>query len=173
MRHSFFHQAEAVGGWPAPASLRPDPLHTRHRAHGQALVEMALAMGVLLLFVLGGLDCLQLLMTNYTVSQAVRAAAHQAALIGGPDGQNGSWGALPHPSGTVAETARVILDSGMVTTSANATITVTCTGTPCRRYDPISVRIQYKDDVWAPFPGVFREVTADLSAVRLAEKDRQ
>src|SRR5437868_15056781 len=110
MRYRFFHQAGMVEGWRGPASPPPAPLHTRHRARGQALVEMALAMGVLLLFLLGGLDCLQLLMTNYTVSQAVRAAAHQAALIGGPDGQNGSWGALPHPSGTVAETARVILD---------------------------------------------------------------
>ena len=156
-----------------PASPRPPALRTRHRARGQALIEMALAMGVLLLFVLGGLDCLQLLMTNYTVSQAVRAAAHQAALIGGPDGQNGSWGEGTHPSGAVAETARVILDSGMATHSTNATITMSCARTPCRRYDPISVRIQYRDDVWAPFPGVFREVTADLSAVRLAEKDRQ
>lgn len=112
-------------------------------------------------------------MTHYTVSQAVRAAAHQAALIGGPDGQNGSWGALPHPTGTVAETARVILDSGMVTNSRSATITMSCARTPCRRYDPISVRIQYRGEVWAPFPGVFREITADLSAVRLAEKDRQ
>jgi hypothetical protein len=137
------------------------------------MVEMAIVIGVLLLFILGGLDCLQLLMTNYTVSQALRASAHQAALIGGPDGQSGAWGAVPHPSGSVAETARVILDSGMATDSRRATITVMCARTPCRRYDPITVRITYRDAVWAPFPGVFNEVTADLSATRLAEKDSQ
>lgn len=150
---------------PAPGS--------RALAPGQAMVEMAIVMGVLLLVILGGLDCLQLLMTNYTVSQAVRASAHQAALIGGPDGHNGSWDSAPHPTGSVAETARVILDSGMVTDSRKATITVTCARTPCRRYDPITVRIQYHDRVWAPFPGVFTDVTADLSATRLAEKDSQ
>src|SRR5438045_3615537 len=70
-------------------------------APGQALVEMALALGIILLVILCGLDLLQIVMTQYTVSQAVRAAAHQAALIGGPDGANGSWGASgPQPSGS-------------------------------------------------------------------------
>lgn len=144
-----------------------------HQRCGQALVELALCMGVLLLLVLGGVDCLQVVMTNATVGQAVRAAAHQAALIGGPDGQDGSWGEAPLPTGTVATTAEGILQNGMVTTPANATITVTCARTPCRRYDPITVRIQYRDAVWAPVPGVFREVVVDLSATRLAEQDRQ
>lgn len=173
MKHPLFRREGVVGGWCRSASPPLPPLRRRSRTHGQALVEMALAMGVLLLFTLGALNCLQLMMTQYTVSQAVRAAAHQAALIGGPDGQNGSWdGEGGLPSGTVAETARVILDAGMVTDSTHSTITVTCARIPCRRYDPITVRIRYRDDVWAPFPGVFREVHADLSAVRLAEKDR-
>src|SRR6266511_4909389 len=89
-------------------------------------------------------------MTYDPSSQAVRAAAHQAALIGGPDGQNGSWGDGAHPSVTVAATARVILDSGMVTNSRMATITVMCARKPCRRYDPITVRITYQDAIWAP-----------------------
>src|SRR6266545_6752660 len=88
---------------PTPVSHLPSP--------GQAMVEMAIVIGILLLVILGGLDVLQIQMTQYTVSQAVRAAAHQAALIGGPDGQNGSWGDGARPSGTVADTARVILDS--------------------------------------------------------------
>jgi TadE-like protein len=139
---------------------------------GQALVEMALVIGILLLVILGGLDGLQIMMTQYTVSQAVRAAAHQAALIGGPDGTNGAWGDGAHPSGTVADTARVILDSGMVTDSTKATITVSCARTPCRRYDAITVRITYQDAVWAPL-GPFQAAHADLSATRLAEKDAQ
>lgn len=171
MLRSFFYDEEAGARRSASAVVRRRG--RRARDGGQAMVEMALVIGILLLVILGGLDCLQVMMTQYTVSQAVRAAAHQAALIGGPDGQNGSWGDGSHPSGAVAEAARAILDSGMVTDSTKATITVTCARTPCRRYDPITVRIQYRDDVWAPFPGVFSQVTADLNATRLAEKDQQ
>jgi hypothetical protein len=173
MLHSFFFQDTKVKGCPGPARASATRSTRRQRTDGQAMVEMAIVLGVLLLVILGGLDCLQLLMTNYTVSQAVRASAHQAALIGGPDGSNGSWGNTTKPTGTVAETARVILDSGMATDSRNATITVTCARTPCRRYDPVTVRITYREPVWAPFPGVFSEATADLSATRLAEKDAQ
>ena len=167
MLHSFFFDDSAV----LPVT-RSQKTRTRQRARGQAMVEMALVIGILLLVILGGLDGLQIMMTQYTVSQAVRAAAHQAALIGGPDGQNGAWGSGTRPSGTVADTARVILDSGMVTDSTKATITVSCARTPCRRYDPITVRITYQDAIWAPI-GSFQWAKADLSATRLAEKDAQ
>jgi Flp pilus assembly protein TadG len=152
---------------------------TRSSAHpfrprrGQALVEMALVIGIVLLVILGGLDGLQILMTQYTVNQAVRASAHQAALIGGPDGSNGNLQTSgTHATGTVAETARTILNSGMVTSANNATITVTCVRNPCRRYDAITVRITYQTGIWAPL-GPFKLVKADLKAIRLAEKDRQ
>jgi hypothetical protein len=82
----------------------------------------------------------------------VRAAAHQAALIGGPDRQNGSWGDGARPSGTVADTARIILDSGMVTNSSNATVSVACARTLCRRYDLITVRITYDLGTDRPIP---------------------
>lgn len=143
------------------------------RSRGQALVEMALVFAVLLLLIFGGIDVLQNQMTQYTVSQAVRAAAHQAALIGGPDGRSGGWGGAAPPTGTVAETARLVLDSGMTARSRYAAIAVTCARTPCRRYDPITIRITYREPVWAPLPGLFSEVAADLSATRLAEKDAQ
>ena len=172
MLYSFFYQDGAIGEWKMSATPPSPHPRRRDRARGQAMVEMALVIGILLLVILGGLDGLQIMMTQYTVSQAVRASAHQAALIGGPDGQNGTWGDGARPSGTVAETARVILDSGMVTDSRKATITVTCARIPCRRYDPITVRIQYRDDVWAPI-GPFKTVSADLGATRLAEKDGQ
>ena len=136
------------------------------------MVEMALVLLVLLLLILGGIDGLQMLLTHYTVSQAVCAAAHQAALVGGPDGANGTWGVGTHPSGTVAETARLILDSGMVTSASKATITVSCAHTPCRRYDPITVRLVYQDTVWVPI-GPFEPISFNRSATRLAEKDAQ
>ena len=94
--------------------------------------------------------------------------------MGGPDGANGTWAESgQHPAGTVAQTARTILDAGMVTDATKAAITVSCARTPCRRYDPITVRIQYKDTVFAPFPGVLSDVHADLSATRAAEQDSQ
>jgi hypothetical protein len=137
------------------------------------MVEMALVLGILLLLILGGLDGLQILMTQYTVNQAVRASAHQAALIGGPDGVNGSLGLSgTHATGTVADTARAVLNSGMTTSAENASITISCLRNPCRRYDAISVRITYQSPIWAPI-GVFKLVKADLSATPLAEKDRQ
>ena len=60
----------------------------------------------------------------------------------------------------------------MMTDADNATIAVTCTRNPCRRYDPITVRITYQADIWAPI-GPFKLVKADHSATRLAEKDDQ
>jgi hypothetical protein len=132
------------------------------------MIEFALVLGVLLLLILGAIDGLQILMTNYTVSQAVRAAAHQAALIGGPDGSSGN---IAKSGGTVAETARLVLDSGMATQADKAWITVACP-TPCRRYSPITVTIQYHDDIWAPI-GPFDTVQVQLSTTRAAEKDQQ
>jgi Flp pilus assembly protein TadG len=171
MLHSFFHQEHARRGRHQVA--RPRRANARRRTRGQAMVEMALVMTILLMVILGGIDGLQILMTQYTVNQAVRASAHQAALIGGPDGTNGSLRTSgSHATGTVADTARVILDSGMLTEASNATITVTCTRNSCRRYDPITVRITYQADIWAPI-GPFKLVKADHSATRLAEKDDQ
>ena len=170
MLRSFFTE-RARESWLAPAS--PRPARPTQQVRGQALVEMALVIGIVLLVILGGIDALQILTTQYTVSQAVRASVHQAALVGGPDGQNGSWGADGgHPTGTVAETARVILDSGMLTNASKATITVSCSTKPCRRYSAITVRITYQDDLWAPL-GPFQTVQADLRATRAAEKDQQ
>src|SRR5215813_9984515 len=117
------HQRSRCVGFPNPEPRTLNPI----QVSGQALVEMALVMGILLLVILGGLDGLQILMTQYTVNQAVRASAHQAALIGGPDGANGSLKTNgTHATGTVAETARTILNSGMMTNTDDATITVTC-----------------------------------------------
>src|SRR5215217_5038367 len=95
---------------------------------GQSLVEFALVLGVLLMLILGGIDTIQILMTQYSVNQAVRAAAHQAALIGGPDGSSGNVAtSAKSAQNTIAKTAELVLDSGMTTSAGKATITVTCT----------------------------------------------
>jgi TadE-like protein len=162
--------------WPA-ASARQG---RRGKQAGQSLVEFALVVGVLLAIILCGIDAIQILVTQYTVNQAVRASAHQAALVGGPDGSDGNVAtATNSPQNTIARTAQLVLDSGMTTSADKATITVTCTNpqtgavrNPCRRYDAVEVRIQYLDEVWAPFL-MFDQVRADHRTTRAAEKDQQ
>jgi hypothetical protein len=142
---------------------------------GQARTEMSLVIMILLLLVFGAISTLQIMMAQYTVAQAARAAAHQAALLGGPDGPDGN---LAEVSGRIAETARLILDGGLGTSAAHASIQVACrdaegrTPARCRRYDAITVRIRYEDELWAPI-GVLDRVRADVSATRAAEQDQQ
>ncbi len=138
------------------------------RKSGQAMVEFAMVLGILMLLIFGAICALQILMTQYTVAQAARTAAHQAALIGGDDGTNG----------TVRSIARTILDGGMGTSSSNATISIICRDaggrlvTQCRRYYSITVRVEYIDTPWVPI-GPFTQVHADISATRAAERDQQ
>lgn len=141
----------------------------------QSIVEFVLVLGLFIALVFGAIAAIQIAMTNFTVAQAARAAANQAALIGGADG---STGALPvriaDATGTVATTARQILDSGMTTRGhgTNATISVACATKPCQRYAPIVVSISYPDRVWVPI-GSFNTFTAVSSATRTSEQDRQ
>ncbi|MEN9935029.1 MAG: hypothetical protein RLZZ387_1608 [Chloroflexota bacterium] len=139
------------------------------------MVELAVVLMILMLLVFGAITTMQILMTQHTVAQAVRAAAHQAALLGGPDGPGGVLSTAP---GEVAEAARQIIDGGMGTSSERATITVSCSDASgrataqCRRYNAITVRIQYDDAPWAPV-GPFERVRADFSATRATEQDQQ
>jgi TadE-like protein len=55
----------------------------RGRRVGQAMVELTLVIGLFMLLILGLVSVGQVLLANYTVSQAARAAAHQAAIAGG------------------------------------------------------------------------------------------
>lgn len=124
---------------------------------GQSMVELALALGILLLIVFGGIAVIQVLLTNYTVERAARAAAHQAALDGG-------W------TVQAQTTAAAVLDGAPWTSGGKRTIGGGCSG-PCRRYSPIAVAITYTDVLWAPVP-FFSNVTAQARAVRAAEQDQ-
>jgi hypothetical protein len=64
MLHSFFYDDTATK--PATLSSRTA---AGQRAYGQAMVKMAIVIGVLLLVILGGLDVQQIQMTHYTVSR--------------------------------------------------------------------------------------------------------
>ena len=153
--------------------LRHSPSTRRRR--GQSLVELAIVLPVLVLLVFGSIAAIQIAMANYTVTAAARAAANQAALIGGADGTTGSTAvAVPTATGTIAQIVRSTLDGGMGTRSTNtgATITVTCASTPCKRYQPITVTLVYTDAVWVP-AGPFKAFTARASFTRSSEQDRQ
>jgi len=125
------------------------------RRRGQSLVEFALALPILLLLVFGGINGLQSAMTHYLVAWAAREAANQAALDGG--------------TGTAAQRmAQTILDNG-ITRADKAKITVGCEGA-CRRYQPITVAIEYNDSVWVPL-GPWNTITVSRRAVRASERD--
>ncbi|MEN9935952.1 MAG: hypothetical protein RLZZ387_2531 [Chloroflexota bacterium] len=148
-----------------------------HHTPGQSIVEFALVLPIFLMLVLGFTCVMQIMLVQDTVAQATRAAAHQAALIGGSNGENGS---LETVGGDVADAARAVLDGSIAARSEGATITVSCadqsaaeTGAQCRRYDPITVTISYADVPWVPIPPLFTEVQAEVSATRISENDQQ
>ncbi len=131
-----------------------------HIAYGQALVEFVLVVPVLILLLLGLVCVGQFLLTNYTVTQAARAAAHQAALSGG-DRQ------------AAVATARMVLDAGVGTRADAGAIRVSCERSPCRRYDPITVEIAYRSGFWTPLPPLFTEFQVQATATRASERDQQ
>lgn len=129
------------------------------RSPGQALIEFTLVLGLLLLLVLGLISVGQILLANYTLSQAVRAAAHQAAIAGGD-------------AEAAQHAARSAIEGGLGVDEAGAEITVSCAA-PCRRYDPVTVSIVYHGEFWAPLPPLFTKFTVRAAATRAAERDRQ
>lgn len=141
---------------------------------GQALVETALVFLILALVIFGGISALQALSVQYTVGQAVRTAAHEAALAGSAGGlEDGRAYALNAAPGPVADAARNVLTGGLFTADVTkAQITATCAASPCRRYSPITVRVQFADSAIAPIP-MFTRVAADVSATRASEQDQQ
>lgn len=161
------HQREA----PMPIARMTTRWRTvRHSAHrtpverlahrqtrGQSLVELALVLPILLLLVFGGIGVLQVLLAHYTVEQAARAAAHQAAI-------DGDW------STQARATAGVVLDGAPWTRGGTREVTGGCGGA-CRRYSAITVTVSYRDRLWVPLP-FMGEVRATAQAVRAAEQDR-
>jgi hypothetical protein len=131
----------------------------RSRVGGQALVELTLVLGVLLMLILGLVCVGQILLANYTISQAARAAAHQAAIQGGEAEE-------------ALIAARSAIDSGVGTSAEAAAIAIEC-ASPCRRYDPVTVTILYRGAFWAPLPPLFTEFSVRATATRAAERDVQ
>jgi hypothetical protein len=145
------------------------------RASGQALVEMALTFVILLTLIFGGVSAMQILAVQYTVGQAVRTAAHEAALMGSTGGmQHGRVYILKDAPGPVADAARNVLTGGVFTADlAKATISASCAANPCRRYSPITVQVRFEDQTLTPIPMVLDRVVANRTATRASEKDQQ
>lgn len=147
---------------------------TRTHPPGQALVETALVFLILAFLIFGGISVLQTLTVQFSVAQAVRTAAHEAALMGSTGGlDHGRTYTLSDAPGPVADAARNVLSGGVFTTDlTKAQITAACASDPCRRYSPITVRVQFADDAIAPIP-MYTRVSADRTATRASEKDQQ
>ncbi|MGQ9925609.1 MAG: TadE/TadG family type IV pilus assembly protein [Chloroflexaceae bacterium] len=133
----------------------------QQRIRGQALVETLLVLPILLLLVIGLIGLGQILLANYTVTQAARAAAHQAAIAGGG------------PAGETAArtTAQQVIAAGVGMEPEQAQIAVTCVA-PCRRYAPITITVRYQGEFWAPLPPLFTAFEVWAEAVRAAERDQ-
>jgi len=132
----------------------------RTQVQGQALVEFTLVIGIFLTLMMGLICVGQLLLANYTVSQAARAAAHQAAIAGG--------------DATAAQAAATqVLDAGVGTTATEAQVVVACERSPCRRYDPVTVTVAYRGAFWTPLPPLFTAFALEARATRAAERDQQ
>jgi Flp pilus assembly protein TadG len=126
---------------------------------GQSLAEFSLVIGLLMLIVCGACDAVQLAMTVLSVTEAASEAAHQAALLGGDDGPNGS----------IEQIARSVLTDGVTTRTGQVSVQVTCAA-PCQRYQPITVTVTYDDTRW--FPIVSQTLHVERQAVRASEKDQ-
>lgn len=133
----------------------PQPMWRRR---AQALAELAIVLPVLLILIFGLVSVGQILLANHTISQAARAAAHQAAINGGD----------AEPAYSAAEQ---VIDSGVGTDYASARVSVAC-ASPCRRYAAVTVSIIYQGRLWAPVPP-FDQFTVRAAATRAAERDQQ
>ncbi|RRR70994.1 MAG: pilus assembly protein [Candidatus Viridilinea halotolerans] len=137
---------------------------TTPKAHteGQAIVEFVMVLGIFVTLIFGLVGVGQILLANYAVNQAARAAAHQAAIAGGQ-------------SDPAEDAAELVLNAGVGTHISRATVVVQCEpesgGTICRRYDPITVQVVYQDRLWVPFP--VEQFTIEAEATRASERDQQ
>ncbi len=145
--------------------------HTRGFRHGQAIIEMAIVLTVLLAIIFGGVAAIQAIGAHYTVNQAVRVAAHQAALRGSTGGlvYDRDYPLATAP-GPVADAARMAFAGSVFAELQYATIRARCTTNPCRRYSDITVTIGYQAEVWTPIPGL-ADIRVNRSATRAAEQD--
>lgn len=142
-----------------------------NRYDGQALIEMALVLMIVLVVIFGGVAAVQAIGAHYTVSQAVRVAAHQAALRGSTGGLMFDRDyPLASAPGPVADAARTAFAGSVFAEPQYATIRVRCATNPCRRYSTITVTIGYRAEVWTPIPGL-SDIQVNRSATRTAEQD--
>jgi hypothetical protein len=145
-----------------PISILRKPARSARpaRRRGQALVEFMMVLPVLLLLLLGLVGVGQVLLASYTVNQAARVGAHQGALAGGM-------------ATAASSAAEDVIGSGVGTDASGASVDVSCPRSPCRRYDPITVRVAYSGDLWVPVPGLMDRFSVQAEATRAAERDSQ
>jgi len=162
---------DAKGAAMMEDTYRAASIPIKNHRNGQALIEMALVLMVVLVVIFGGVAAVQAIGAHYTVSQAVRVAAHQAALRGSTGGlMNDQEYPLASAPGPVAEAARTAFAGSVFAEPQYATIRVRCATNPCRRYSTITVTIRYTAEVWTPVPGL-SDIRINRSATRATEQD--
>ncbi|RRR72172.1 MAG: pilus assembly protein [Candidatus Viridilinea halotolerans] len=136
----------------------PQQQRVAQRATGQSLVEFAMVIGILLMLIFALVNIGQLLLANYTVNQAARAAAHQAAISGAQQS-------------AVDGAASLVMDAGVGTSFRQTQVEMVCGGA-CRRYDQVTIRVRFEEQFWAQLP-LFDRFAVEAVATRALELDRQ
>jgi hypothetical protein len=146
----------------------------RHVHSGQAMVEFAIVLTLMLLVIFGGVTFIQYVGSQYAIAQAARNAAHVAALRGSTGGlPDNQWVSLASAPGPVAHSVRDTFAGSPFVTVADAEIRATCATSPCRRYSNITISIRYYAQAWTPFPGIPNPIRLSADASRTAEQDSQ
>jgi len=149
-------------------------IQRRHR--GQALVETALTIGIILMVIIHGINLIQWLGIQYGVQQAAKAAASAAAVYGesfrDTYSQRGEVQLQTNPSSMSPSQAAAyfVLQGSPFTNPKYAVISATCQPSSgraqCRRYDPLTITITYEAPAWVVTPFLYSFVaTARTTAI--------
>lgn len=164
----------------SPFSTQPCRRRNGQQVTGQALVETAISIGIIVFLLINGIGMIQWLGARHAVAQAARAGAAVAAAYGerAPLSANARDIRLPErPSPTVVSsivTAAVVLDGNPFTSPQYAVARVTCDPPnerrQCRRFDPVRMEIRYDAEPWLPTPLIPR-ITVTAFFVATYEQD--
>lgn len=160
-------------------------MYVQRQHRGQALVETALTIGIILMVIIHGINLIQWLGIQYGVQQAAKAAASAAALYGEsfrstyPLGGDVRLSTEPSFRSPSQDAAYFVLRGSPFTKPEYAVISAACqpngASAPspdaiCRRYDPLMITITYEAPAWVSTPLIY-SFTATTKTVAIYEHD--
>ena len=137
-------------------TLRSRLLSTRQQP-GQALVEFALVVGLLLTIVFTGIALWPVLNAGDAVSMAAANGAHEAAITGGDVART-------------EQRVRENLAAASISGAPQARVSISCAGS-CSRYSPVTVAIVTEVAPALDLPWLPASFTVDAAATRASEVD--